>query len=120
MITKTQLNTRPMSKKETVKAKRKAKNNVNVFFASDRNYLPYLAVALASLSDHATNDNFYNIRILSEDLTNESLHGLNSETTDNTNLGKIPSTYAYPVIAYKNTAFVATKGIAYQRNPNRP
>lgn len=76
MMTKTQLNTRAIARKGTASTKRSARNTVNVFFASDRNYLPYLAVALASLSEHATNDNFYNIRILSEDLTNESLHGV--------------------------------------------
>ena len=74
MITKLQATTKTAERKRC--AKRKAKHTVNVFFASDRNYLPYLAVALASLSKHASEENIYNVRILSEDLTNESLHGV--------------------------------------------
>ena len=74
MITKLQATTQ---KNERTRAVRKnAKNTVNVFFASDRNYLPYLAVALASLSKHASSERFYNVRILSEDLTNESIRGI--------------------------------------------
>jgi len=60
--------------KRTATAKNE-KNTVNVFFAADRNYLPYLAVAIASLSEHASKKYFYNVRILSEDLTKESLFG---------------------------------------------
>ena len=74
MITKLQATTKTAERKRC--AKRKAKHTVNVFFASDRNYLPYLAVALASLSKHASEEKIYNVRILSEDLTNESLHGV--------------------------------------------
>ena len=62
------------------------KNTVNVFFASDRNYLPYLAVALASLSDRASSKYHYNIRILSEDLTNESLRGAVKNLKPNVNI----------------------------------
>ena len=57
-------------------AKKSEKNAVNVFFASDRNYLPYLAVAIQSLSAHTSKKYFYNVRILSEDLTNESFVGI--------------------------------------------
>ena len=74
MITKLQATTKTAERKRC--AKRKAKHTVNVFFASDRNYLPYLAVALASLSKHASEEKIYNVRILSEDLTSESLHGV--------------------------------------------
>lgn len=62
---------------------RSEKNTVNVFFASDRNYLPYLAVAINSLSEHASDGYFYNIRILSEDLTKESLIGATGEIKPN-------------------------------------
>ena len=62
------------------------KNTVNVFFASDRNYLPYLAVALASLSKHAESRYYYNVRILSEDLTNESLRGAVKNLKPNVNI----------------------------------
>lgn len=61
---------------ETRTRAKNGKNAVNVFFASDRSYLPYLAVAIASLSEHASARYFYNIRILSEDLSEESLYGV--------------------------------------------
>lgn len=59
------------------------KSTVNVFFASDRNYLPYLSVALKSLHAHASDKYIYNVRILSEDLTKESFFGVIGETKPN-------------------------------------
>ena len=59
-----------------IRITRSEENTVNVFFASDRNYLPYLAVAIQSLSAHAAKGYFYNVRILSEDLTSESFVGI--------------------------------------------
>ena len=49
------------------------KNKVEVFFASDNNYLPYLSVALTSLSDHASDDFIYNVHILTTDFSDDSL-----------------------------------------------
>ncbi|MBE6536359.1 MAG: glycosyltransferase family 8 protein [Ruminococcaceae bacterium] len=75
MIAKTEI-INPPKTKNTSRAKKTEKNTVNVFFASDRNYLPYLAVAIQSLSSFANKKYFYNVRILSEDLTLESLCGV--------------------------------------------
>ena len=46
----------------------KEKLEVPVFFASDKNYVPYLTVAVKSLVNKASNDNDYKIYILSSDL----------------------------------------------------
>lgn len=45
---------------------------VNVFFASDERYLPYLAVAIYSLSEHASEEYDYDIKILSEGFSADS------------------------------------------------
>lgn len=83
MTTKAQ-NTNTVSRMEKSHSTRKSeKNTVNVFFASDRNYLPYLAVAIQSLSSFANKKYFYNIRILSEDLSAESLLGVTGDIKPN-------------------------------------
>ena len=54
----------------------KRKNEVNVFFASDERYLPYLAVAIKSLSDTAKGDYIYNVNVLSEGFGEKELGAL--------------------------------------------
>ena len=49
------------------------KNKIEIFFASDTNYLPYLSCALHSLSEHSSPDNEYRIHILTTDFSEESL-----------------------------------------------
>ncbi len=46
---------------------------INIFFAADRSYLPYLGVALYSLSEHASRDREYNLNILTTDITDENI-----------------------------------------------
>ena len=58
-------------------------NNVHVFFASDERYLPYLSVAIKSLSDHASEAYIYNINILSEGFGEAELAPLRSIIKDN-------------------------------------
>ena len=41
---------------------KKNKNVIPIFFAVDNGYIPFLAVAIQSLSDHASNKNFYLIK----------------------------------------------------------
>lgn len=57
--------------------------NVNVFFASDERYLPYLSVALVSLSEHASDEYIYNIKILSEGFSDESLDATRAVLKEN-------------------------------------
>jgi lipopolysaccharide biosynthesis glycosyltransferase len=49
------------------------KNETEIFFASDTNYLPYLSCALVSLSDRSSPDKKYNVHILTTDFSEESL-----------------------------------------------
>lgn len=49
------------------------KSPIEIFFASDTNYLPYLACAITSLSDHASPRLIYNIHILTTDFDDGSL-----------------------------------------------
>ena len=55
-------------------------NNINekvtVFFASDDRYYPYLAVALKSLSDHASDEYTYDVKILSSEFSEDNVKAL--------------------------------------------
>lgn len=42
------------------------KRKIPVFFACDGNYLPYLAVTVRSIEEHASENNIYEIRVLTE------------------------------------------------------
>lgn len=53
--------------------KEKLKKVIPVFFSSDKNYLPYLSVAILSLCDHASKLNTYNIYILSSDVDEKDI-----------------------------------------------
>lgn len=55
---------------------------IPVFFASDDNYVPFLAVTVKSIELHATEGNIYDIKVLSDGLNEKSarsLSALNSE-----------------------------------------
>ena len=47
------------------------KKLIPIFFASDDNYLPYLDVAISSLIEHTSQNNFYSIYILNTGLKDE-------------------------------------------------
>lgn len=83
MIAKTQNVPQTTAATKRSEIRKNEKNTVNVFFASDRNYLPYLAVAIQSLSSFANKKYFYNVRILSEDLSTESLSGVTGKIKPN-------------------------------------
>ena len=40
------------------------KPEINLFFSCDENYIPFFAVTLQSIKNHASNDNFYSIKVL--------------------------------------------------------
>lgn len=48
-----------------------AKKEIPIFFATDNNYVPFLAVALTSLLDNASKDYFYKIYVLTTSLRKE-------------------------------------------------
>ncbi len=56
---------------------------IPVFFAVDDNYVPYLAVTLKSITDNASKNNFYEIYVLTESLSNESVLALQKFNLEN-------------------------------------
>ncbi len=61
----------------------KNKRIIPIFFAVDDNYVPYLAAALESLKDCATNKYFYDINILIEHLSDENKSNILALAEDN-------------------------------------
>lgn len=67
-------------------------NNTNeqkiipIFFATDDNYVPFLGVSIKSLLCNASKDCFYNIHVLTDGLTNESVEELKKNMTPNSTL----------------------------------
>jgi len=59
---------------------------IPVFFACDNNYVPFLAVAIKSMLDNASKDNFYNVHILTDGLLEENINKLKDNMTDNSRL----------------------------------
>lgn len=55
-----------------------SKKHIPIFFATDDNYLPYLAVTLASIEAHASDDYLYDIKILTTGLSDENVKTLKS------------------------------------------
>ena len=53
---------------------------IPVFFACDNNYVPFLAVAIKSMLDNASKDNFYNVHILTDGLLEENINKLKAES----------------------------------------
>ncbi|MBR2432847.1 MAG: hypothetical protein IKB23_08020, partial [Clostridia bacterium] len=73
-----------------LRTNQKEKLRVPIFLASDDNYVPYLAVTLRSISEHASPSYSYDVKILSSGFTPENkekllsmdLTGLNIEIVD--------------------------------------
>ena len=59
---------------------------IPIFFASDNNYAPYLAVALKSLLSNASSDYFYKIHILTTNLDEEISSKLLKLKTNNSSI----------------------------------
>ncbi len=59
---------------------------VPIFFSTDKNYLPYLSVAICSLIDKCSKYNTYNIYILSADVTNEDISIITKTIPNNVNI----------------------------------
>ena len=65
------------------------KNNkpiIPIFFASDDNYVPFLAVSIKSLLDNASQDYFYKIYILTEGISKSNEERLKNYATDNSEI----------------------------------
>ena len=59
---------------------------IPIFFATDDNYVPFLAVAIKSLLDNASKDYFYNIHILTDGITEENQIELGKHMSENSKL----------------------------------
>ena len=49
------------------------KETINIFYASDKKYLPYLSVAISSLSENSSPDYEYSITVLTNDISEDDL-----------------------------------------------
>lgn len=63
-----------------------SEKNVPVVFASDENYIPYVAVAIKSIINHASNDWNYDILLLTDGETIRREHELQSLAKDRNNI----------------------------------
>jgi len=59
---------------------------IPIFFATDDNYVPYLAVAIKSMLNNASKDYFYNIHILTEGINNENKERIKNYETENSKI----------------------------------
>ncbi|MBE5736479.1 MAG: glycosyltransferase family 8 protein [Clostridiales bacterium] len=62
------------------------KKIIPIFFATDDNYIPFLAVSMKSLLDNASKEYFYNIHILTDGLSDENINLLKYNMSDNSTL----------------------------------
>lgn len=61
-------------------------NTIPIFFATDNNYVPFLAVSIKSMLDNASKDYFYNIHILTEGISEENKTRLKKYETENSKI----------------------------------
>ncbi|MBR1640650.1 MAG: glycosyltransferase family 8 protein [Treponema sp.] len=59
---------------------------IPVCFATDDNYVPFLAVAIASLLDNASKENFYRIFVLITQLKDDNIERIKKLETDNSSI----------------------------------
>ncbi|MCR5063746.1 MAG: glycosyltransferase family 8 protein [Treponema sp.] len=62
------------------------RQTIPVCFATDDNYVPFLAVAIASLLDHASSDNFYRIFVLITQLKQENIDKIQKLNKENSSI----------------------------------
>lgn len=62
---------------------------VTVFFAADDGYLPYLEVSVRSLSEHSSAEYLYDVRILTEGFSKESLQRLRDGVKENIRISTV-------------------------------
>ena len=62
------------------------KQQIPICFATDDNYVPFLTVALASLLDNASKENFYKIYVLTSKLSQENMDSILKQKTENSSI----------------------------------
>ena len=65
---------------------RKYNQEIPVCFATDDNYIPFLAVAITSLLDNASKSNFYRIFVLTTNLKQENIDSILKHQTENSSI----------------------------------
>lgn len=65
---------------------KKYKQHIPICFATDDNYVPFLTVALASLLDNASKDNFYKIYVLTSHLSEDNKQSILKQVTENSSI----------------------------------
>ncbi|MBE5746211.1 MAG: glycosyltransferase family 8 protein [Clostridiales bacterium] len=64
----------------------KSNKIIPIFFSTDNNYVPFLAVSIKSLLDNASKDYFYNIHVLTDGISDENKIKLQEVLTNNSKL----------------------------------
>ena len=77
------------------------KNIIPIFFASDKNYLPYLTVSVFSLASFATSSHNYEINILTDDLTESDISELKTLEKENFKINIVDVTHKIESIRQK-------------------
>ena len=62
------------------------KQQIPICFATDDNYVPFLTVALASLLDNASKENFYKIYVLTSKLSQKNMDSILKQKTENSSI----------------------------------
>ena len=62
------------------------KQKIPICFATDDNYVPFLTVALASLLDNSSKENFYKIYVLTSHLSEENMNSILKQATENSEI----------------------------------
>lgn len=62
---------------------KKYNQKIPICFATDDNYVPFLTVALASMLDNASKDNFYMIYVLTSHLSEENMKSIKKHEVEN-------------------------------------
>ena len=65
------------------------KERIPIFFASDENYLPCLAVAVKSIADHSSDEYIYDVRILTDGFSESALASLRAMELPNTEISVV-------------------------------
>lgn len=66
---------------------------IPIFFAVDDEYIPFLAVTLQSIVEHSTEENYYVIKILCTNISEENKEKINKYTKDNISIEFVDLNY---------------------------
>ena len=69
------------------------KKTIPIFFAVDDGYIPFLAVALQSMTDHASDNNFYLVKVLYTDISIENQEKIKKYNKENIDIEFVDLNY---------------------------